>query len=298
MIDILTRVPEHQINCLDKGLVRIVDVMPRLVPEYESADHAITQAARNSYKDGTKTVNEDMGLVRFLARHRHTTPTEMVEFKFQCKMPIMVARQWIRHRTANVNEMSGRYSQLPNDFYIPDLDNVRKQSTKNKQMTDEVTEHNTAHEFLVNLEGTCSQAYQDYEDALEKGIGREQARMILPINLYTEWYWKIDLHNLLHFLALRCDAHAQWEIRVFADAMLKLITPCVPWAIEAWEDYHPMRKAVLLSRLEVEALQRILQNCPIEQLSNNGMDLKINSDNKREQQEWVEKAKKLGLIVA
>lgn len=290
MIDILTRVPNLTINCLDKGFVRLVDCMPRLVDEAESADHSVTQAARNSYGPGTKTVSEDIGLIRYLMRHRHTTPYEMDEFKFHCKMPIMVARQWIRHRTANVNEMSGRYSQLPNDFYVPDIENVRKQSTKNKQVTDEVADHNAAHQFLVDLEGQCETAYKSYEDALESGIGREQARMVLPINLYTEWYWKIDLHNLLHFLALRCDSHAQWEIKVFADAMLELITPLVPWSVTAWNDYHPMRQAVLLTRLEVEALKKLIANIPI------GLNLSIETDNKREQEEWMAKAKKLGIV--
>jgi thymidylate synthase (FAD) len=310
---------ETQINVLDHGFVRLVDSMPRLVeiPDEETvhpnvlhkqaastpsgipitAEYAITQAARVSYGAGTKTVNEDRGLIRYLLRHMHTTPFEMVEFKFHCKMPIFVARQWIRHRTANVNEISGRYSVLPNEFYIPTSDGVRQQSTKNKQCSEGQVENQLdAQEFVSTLDKTCSDAYAQYEKALESGVGREQARMLLPQNLYTAWYWKIDLHNLLHFLKLRCDAHAQYEIRVFADAMLKLITPLVPWTIEAWNDFDPYRGAVKLSRLEWEKVKdfiKLLRSEDAITVDHQGFTLPLGSGNKREDEEWLAKLTKM-----
>lgn len=291
MHDVMTNVPELKINCLDKGHVTLIDVMPRLVPDdQKTSDYAIVQAARVSYGDGTKSVNEDRGLIRYLLRHSHTTPFEMIEFKLCCKMPIFVARQWIRHRTANVNEYSGRYSVMKDEFYIPALENIHQQSKTNKQGGDEQMSVLDAQGFLSALNDICDKAYATYVDYNSKGVAREQSRMILPVNNYTEWYWKIDLHNLLHFLALRCDSHAQYEIRVFADAMLELITPIVPLAIEAWNDYHPMRGAIKLTRLEVEALNKFLQ----QNLWHLNMP-SINTENKREQAEWQEKARLLGL---
>lgn len=284
--------PEKTIKCLDHGHVTLIDVMPRMVPDNQkTSDYAIVQAARVSYGDGTKSVNEDRGLIRYLLRHSHTTPFEMVEFKFHAKMPIFVARQWIRHRMSSTNEYSGRYSVMKDEFYKPDLSNVRQQSKTNKQGGDGQIEDLDAQSFLANLDDICIKSYQAYEQGLNDGVAREQSRMILPVNLYTEWYWKIDLHNLFHFLGLRCDAHAQMEIRVFADAMLALIKPIVPWAVEAWEDYHDHRGAMKLTRLEIAALQRYV-----------GWNVEIHappleSDNKREQAEWKAKAARLGLRV-
>jgi thymidylate synthase (FAD) len=288
----MTNMPELTIKCLDKGFVTLVDTMPRLVPDdRKTADFAIVQAARVSYGDGTKTLNEDRGLIRYLLRHTHTTPFEMVEFKFHCKMPIFIARQWIRHRTANVNEYSGRYSVMKDEFYFPDIDNIRKQSKSNKQGGDQQMSTVDAQGFIDILNETCDKAYATYQEYIDKGVAREQSRMILPVNNYTEWYWKIDLHNLFHFLGLRCDAHAQWEIRVFADAMLSLIQPIVPLAVEAWNDYHDHRGAIKLTRLEIEALQRYV-GWNVETYAP-----QLESDNKRERTEWIEKAKKLGLNV-
>ena len=300
MHDVMTNVPQLSIDCLDKGHVRLVDVMPRLAAEGgTTADFAIVQAARVSYGDGTKTVNEDRGLIRYLMRHQHTTPMEMVEFKFHCKMPIFVARQWVRHRTVSLNEVSGRYSVLKDEFYLPDTDNIRQQSKTNKQGGDQQIDFDTAKDFLTHLDDISDKTYEVYTKYMEAGVSREQARMTLPVNLYTEWYWKINLHNLLHFLGLRCDSHAQYEIRVFADAMLELIKPIVPFTVEAWEDYHHMRGAVKLTRLEIETLKKTI----MELASAAGADasvvygLSLESDNKREQAEWVDKAKKLGLEV-
>lgn len=286
LYDVMNNVPEKTIKCLDHGHVTLIDVMPRMVPESQkTSDYAIVQAARVSYGDGTKSVNEDRGLIRYLMRHVHTTPFEMVEFKFHAKMPIFVARQWVRHRMSSINEYSGRYSIMKDEFYRPDTDNVRQQSKTNKQGSEGKIEDTDAQGFLENLDLICNKAYASYEEGLNNGVAREQARMLLPLNLYTEWYWKIDLHNLFHFLGLRCDAHAQWEIRVFAEAMLSLITPIVPIAVEAWNDYHDHRGAMKLSRLEIEALRSVLseQNIPC-----------LSSDNKREQAEWQSKAERLG----
>eukprot|EP01027_Heterolobosea_sp_BB2_P008462 GEZU01012557.1.p1 GENE.GEZU01012557.1~~GEZU01012557.1.p1 ORF type:complete len:252 (-),score=83.87 GEZU01012557.1:203-958(-) len=211
-------------------------------------------------------------------RHRHSTPFEMVEFKFHCVMPIFVARQWIRHRTANVNEYSARYSIVPDRFYRPDRENIAKQSTANRQGGSDQVDSMTADEFLAYLDKVES-LYKDYDSLVKKGVSREQARMGLPVNVYTEWYWKCDLHNIFHFLALRMDSHAQKEIRDYALAMYALIKPIVPIACEAFEDYrlHGMH----LTRLEIEAIR-------------NNSD-KINSTNSREQSEWEQKKKLLGL---
>lgn len=300
MIDLLSHhFPEStQKNCLDHGFVRFVDSMPRIVDDeaVPTADSAIVQAARVSYAAGTKSVNEDRGLIRYLMRHRHSTPFEMIEFKFHCSMPIFIARQWIRHRTANVNEMSGRYSILPDKFYYPSPDGVRAQSKTNKQGTEGQIDSGDATWFCDKLEESSTEAYKQYEAAIDRGVGREQARMLLPVNLYTEWYWKIDLHNLLHFLSLRCDSHAQYEIRVFADAMLEMITPLVPFTVEAWNDYHPYRGAVTLSRLEWAKMQDAIQHLKVNSspvLSK--YDSSLNSGNKREDAEWQDKVAKLGI---
>jgi len=219
-----------RIDCLDKGFVRLIDVM--------GDDAAIVQAARVSYGSGTKKVHEDRGLIRYLLRHAHTTPFEMVEFKFHVKLPIFVARQWIRHRTANVNEYSGRYSEMKDEFYTPHPNDIRPQSVSNKQgRSDETLPDGMAEHAAGVFKSGQDDAYAQYQEFLEQGIAREIARINLPVSNYTEWYWKIDLHNLFHFLRLRIDAHAQYEIRVFAEAIAELVKPFVPHAWEAFEDY-------------------------------------------------------------
>ncbi len=291
MHDILTKTNSDCVQVLDKGFVKLVDIMPRLVPDGQTADSAIVQAARVSYGDGTKTINEDEGLIRYLLRHGHTTPLEMVEFKFLIKLPIFCARQMIRHRTANVNEYSGRYSVMKDEFYIPDVDNIRQQSKTNKQGGDDKVSEETADAFKEDLQHYARELYDEYTGSLDKGISREQARMVLSLNLYTEWYWKTDLHNLLHFLGLRCDPHAQWEMRQYAEAMLKLIEPITPIAVRAWNDYHHLRGALKLTALEVDVIKRSIgQEAFLEAAQ-------IKSENKREREEWVIKAKRLGIEV-
>ncbi len=273
--DVMGGAGRWEIKVHEHGLVALVDVMPRLVPVGKTADFAIVQAARVSYGEGTKQVNEDRGLIRYLARHRHTTPFEMVEFKFHHVMPIFVARQWIRHRTANVNEYSARYSVVRDRFFKPTPENVRRQSTSNRQGGDEAMDGATAREFLDYLD-EVERSYERYQHFMDKGVAREIARIALPASVYTEWYWKIDLHNLFHFLSLRMDPHAQQEIRDFANAMFELIKPIVPIAAEAFLDYN--LGGLHLTRLEVEAMK-------------SGQP--IDTTNKREAAEWEEKRKKL-----
>jgi len=273
--DVMGGAARWEIKVHDHGLVALVDVMPRFAPAGKTADFAIVQAARVSYGQGTKQVNEDRGLIRYLARHRHTTPFEMVEFKFHHRMPIFVARQWIRHRTANVNEYSARYSVVPDKFYHPPLENVRRQSVTNRQGGEEPMDEVTAVEFLKYLDKAES-LYADYQRLIDKGVSRELARIGLPVSVYTEWYWKIDLHNLLHFLSLRMDAHAQAEIRDYATACFALIQPIVPIAAEAFVDYQ--FESMHLTRLEIESLR-----------SGNP----IATENKRESAEWEQKRKRL-----
>ena len=222
---------------LDHGFVRVVD--------YMGDDSAIVQSARVSYGKGTKKVSEDRGLINYLMRHWHTTPFEMCEIKFHVKLPIFVARQWIRHRTANVNEYSARYSIMDKEFYLPKLEHLAAQSTVNNQGRGDVLEGAYAEEVLELLKRDSLQTYDTYEyllngkgDESRPGLARELARMNLPVNYYTQWYWKIDLHNLMHFLRLRADEHAQYEIQAYADVMIEVLKRWVPFAYEAFKDYR------------------------------------------------------------
>ena len=240
-----------RIDCLDKGFVRLIDVM--------GDDAAIVQAARVSYGSGTKKVLEDRGLIRYLLRHAHTTPFEMVEFKFHVKLPIFVARQWIRHRTANVNEYSGRYSEMKDEFYTPNPNDIRPQSVLNKQgRSEETLPDGIAEQAAIAFKAGQDEAYAQYQEFLEQGIAREIARINLPVSNYTEWYWKIDLHNLFHFLRLRIDSHAQYEIRVFAEAIAELVRPFVPHAWEAFEDY--VLNAHRMTAPELKVLKHLLES--------------------------------------
>jgi len=226
---------------LDHGFVRVVD--------YMGDDAAIVQAARVSYGRGTKQVRQDAGLINYLLRHRHTTPFEMCEIKYHIKLPIFVARQWIRHRTANVNEYSARYSVLDKEFYVPSPEHLAAQSSSNRQGRGEVLEGEEAARVLDLLRDDAARCYASYEEMLNQredgsvidedrqGLARELARMNLPLNIYTQWYWKIDLHNLLHFVGLRADAHAQYEIRAYADVLLDTLRRWVPITAEAFENH-------------------------------------------------------------
>ncbi|QRZ13726.1 FAD-dependent thymidylate synthase [Paracoccus methylovorus] len=249
---------------LDHGLIRVID--------YMGDDSAITQAARVSYGRGTKSVSNDEGLIRYLMRHWHSTPFEMCEVKFHVKLPVFVARQWIRHRTANVNEYSARYSILDREFYIPAPEQLAAQSTVNNQGRGQVLEGDEAARVLDILREDAMRSYDHYEQMLsqenQQGLARELARMNLPANVYTQWYWKVDLHNLFHFLRLRADSHAQYEIRAYAEAMCGIVRDWVPFAYAAFEDYR--LGGVQLSAKGAEALKRRLAGETVTQ-ENSGM---------------------------
>ncbi len=238
---------------LDHGFVRVID--------YMGDDAAIVQAARVSYGAGTKHVSNDEGLIRYLMRHWHSTPFEMCEIKLHVKLPVFVARQWIRHRTANVNEYSARYSILDREFYIPEPSQLAAQSTVNNQGRGDTLQGEEAARVLEMLKSDAARSYDHYSEMLsqdgQQGLARELARMNLPMNIYTQWYWKTDLHNLFHFLRLRADAHAQYEIRVYADIIAQITRDWVPLAFAAFEDYR--MGGVTLSGKAIEVLKRRLE---------------------------------------
>jgi thymidylate synthase (FAD) len=245
---------------LDRGFVRVVD--------YMGDDGAVVQAARVSYGRGTRKVSEDRGLIHYLMRHRHSTPFEMCEIKFHVKLPIFVARQWIRHRTANVNEYSARYSIMDNEFYIPAPAQLAAQSASNRQGRGDVLEGDEAARVLDLLRDDSQRQYDHYADVLNendageaidparRGLARELARMSLTLNFYTQWYWKIDLHNLMHFLSLRADPHAQHEIRVYAEAMLGVMRRWVPLCHDAFVQHR--LQAITLSAGALAVVKRLL----------------------------------------
>jgi thymidylate synthase (FAD) len=257
----LEEVLYQAIPVLDHGFVRVID--------YMGDDAAVVQAARVSYGKGTKKVSEDKGLIHYLMRHRHSTPFEMCEIKFHVKLPIFVARQWIRHRTANVNEYSARYSILDREFYIPAPEQLAAQSVANRQGRGAVLTGAEAARVLDILKQDSTTAYDHYAemlneteagetaDAAKQGLARELARMNLSLNFYTQWYWKIDLYNFMHFLSLRADPHAQYEIRVFADAMLDVLRKWVPLTADAFEQHR--LHAITLSKNALAAVKRMLK---------------------------------------
>ena len=261
---------------LDHGFLRVID--------YMGDDSAIVQAARVSYGRGTKQVRADRGLINYLLRHRHTTPFEMCEIKFHVKLPIFVARQWIRHRTANVNEYSARYSILDKEFYIPEPEHLGAQSVANRQGRAGILQGQESTEVLALLREDSERAYDHYETMLNvrqmgaeedgkegqqidpdrQGLARELARMNLPLNFYTQWYWKVNLHNLMHFLSLRADSHAQYEIRAYAEVMVDILKRWVPATAEAF-DNHILGSA-RLSAAALRVLRRLLTGEAVEQI--------------------------------
>lgn len=286
-IDALEEILYEPIEVLDHGFIRVID--------YMGDDQAIVQSARVSYGKGTKKINQDRGLIRYLMRHWHTTPFEMCEIKLHVKLPIFIARQWIRHRTANVNEYSARYSILDKEFYVPAPANLAAQSNDNRQGRGNVLEGAEAQRVLDILKNDSEQTYRHYmemlnmDDASEQvldpnkvGLARELARMNLPVNYYTQWYWKIDLNNLLHFLMLRADAHAQYEIREYANAILKVVEKWVPMTYEAFLDYR--MNSANLSKQMVDAVKRMINGESVNQ-ENSGMT----------QREWDELVQKLDM---
>jgi thymidylate synthase (FAD) len=270
---------------LDHGFIRVVD--------YMGDDSAVVQAARVSYGRGTKAVRGDAGLINYLLRHRHTTPFEMAEIKYHVKLPIFVARQWIRHRTANVNEYSARYSILDNEFYLPAADDLAAQSTVNRQGRGETLTGDEAARVYELLRRDAEQSYTDYQEMLNEdangepldpgrqGLARELARMNLSLNFYTQWYWKTDLHNLMHFLSLRADEHAQFEIRIYAEAMLETMKRWVPQTYDAFVNYR--YGGAHLSSKGLEAVKRLIAGEDVSQ-AGSGMS----------KREWSELMEMLG----
>ena len=273
------------IPVLDHGFIRVVD--------YMGDDSAVVQAARVSYGRGTKAVRGDAGLINYLLRHRHTTPFEMAEIKYHVKLPIFVARQWIRHRTASVNEYSARYSILDNEFYLPATEDLAAQSTVNRQGRGETLTGDEAARVYELLRRDAEQSYADYQEMLNEddggepldpgrqGLARELARMNLSLNFYTQWYWKTDLHNLMHFLSLRADEHAQFEIRIYAEAMLETMKRWVPQTYDAFVNYR--HGGAHLSSKGLAAVKRLIAGEDVSQ-AGSGMS----------KREWSELMEMLG----
>jgi len=224
--------------------------------DYMGTDEDVERAARVSYGAGTRKVSLTRGLIRYLRRHRHTTPSEMVEFKFHCAMPMFIARQWVRHRSASINEYSGRYSLMPLLFYTPDEEHFALQSQSNKQGREQLASAEIYKSAVERWERIRADAGEGYSWMIGEDIAREIARIDLPLSTYTQWYWKIDLHNLLHFLSLRADPHAQWEIRVFANIIAGMVKRVAPLSFEAWVDYDLLGQS--MSRAELSVLAELL----------------------------------------
>ena len=238
---------------LDKGFVRLVD--------YFGGDQRIVQSARVSYGEGTKTVSQDGALIDYLLRHQHTSPFEQVVMTFHLKMPIFVARQWVRHRTGRMNEVSGRYSIMKDEFYVPEADKVAPQSTDNKQgRANEAFDKAKAEEIIDSLKKGQENAYENYSELIDEGLAREIARINLPLSLSTEFYWEMDLHNLFHFLKLRLDSHAQYEIRVYAEAILEICKKVAPMATASFMNHQ--NEGVNFSGEEMDALRKVLAGEP------------------------------------
>ncbi len=260
---------DKAIKVLDHGFVRLVD--------YMGGDDRIVQTARVSYGQGTKTVREDAGLIDYLLRHQHTSPFEHVVFEFHCKMPIFVARQWIRHRTARLNEISGRYSVMSSEFYLPPRDQIKLQSSDNKQGRNPADVPVELQDKVLELLQRDQEAtYKNYEELLNDDIARELARINLPLSMYTEWYWQMDLKNLFHFLKLRMDAHAQWEIQEYGRAIAQIVQAVCPNAYDSF-DRHIVN-AQHFSANEIDAINKLV----------NGEENPLKGRNLKEFQEKLE----------
>lgn len=236
---------DKEIRALNHGFVRLVD--------YMGSDDRIIQAARVSYGSGTKTVRQDQGLINYLMSHAHTSPFEQVVLTFHCKMPIFVARQWVRHRTARLNEISGRYSVMKDEFYVPEPSEICYQDVKNKQGSASALPIAEALVIIKDFENGQKRDYAHYKRLLDMGVSREVARVCLPLSLYTEWYWQMDLHNLYHFMWLRLDSHAQKQIRVFGEALATCAKAVAPMAWGAFEEFKLF--AVTFSRSEMHEIK-------------------------------------------
>ena len=280
------------IPVLDHGFVYLVD--------YMGSDEAVEQAARVSYGSGTRKTNETRGLLRYLLRNDHTTPFEMAEVKFHAKMPIFVARQWVRHRTANINEYSARYSVVKDEFYIPESGVISTQSTNNKQGRGDAIDVKLSKIVKEKMNDHFINSNKLYQELLdpegEFKVARELSRAVLPLSSYTEWYWKIDLHNLLHFLRLRLDQHAQYEIRVYAQAMAKIVKDAFPITWEAFEDYK--LDSLRITKPEKEIIVKLLKKKKIKFTEEEIIKVaeSLGLTNKRETSEMLDKVRHLDLV--
>jgi thymidylate synthase (FAD) len=277
-VDEFDKILGKKFPILDKGFIRVID--------YMGDDSSIVQAARVSYGAGTKSVNQDEGLIRYLLRHRHTTPFEMCEIKLHIKAPIFIARQWLRHRTANVNEVSARYSILNEEFFVPEVDQICQQSKGNKQGRENAIEKAAAMQIVESYTKNCNQSFEEYNKFMtEHNLAREIARGILPMSSYTEFYWKIDLHNLLHFLFLRAGGGAQKEIRDYANKMLEIVSKWVPITYKAFMDYR--KNAIEFYGSELQSLASVFDGEKLKQM------IDQNADAKGEKKEFIEKLKQV-----
>lgn len=264
----LNKILDQEFKILDNGFIRIVD--------YMGDDSAIVQAARVSYGAGTKKVSEDKGLISYLMRHSHSTPFEMCEIKFHVKCPIFVARQWLRHRSGSFNEYSARYSIVDNEYYIPETNQIATQSLDNKQGRGEKVDSKLAGEIMCVMKSTSEQQYKFYTKMLEKGIARETARGSLTLNYYTEFYWKVNLHNLMHFLKLRADNHAQYEIRVYALQIIEFLKIWVPHTYEAFMNY----------KMEADNISKKMKDVVKRKIKGENITFETSKLNKREWSEF------------
>jgi|LauGreDrversion4_2_1035121.scaffolds.fasta_scaffold17333_8 thymidylate synthase (FAD) len=268
---------------LDYGLVRLIDTMPLSNSSKTSFEEAIVQMARVSYGSGTKSFREDMGLVKYLLENDHTSPFEGVVLKFHLKMPIFVARQWVRHRTASINEYSARYSVIEDTFYIPEINRLNEQSSTNKQSSSESVIKDALNAQSLIIEHS-NNSYALYKNLLEKGLSREQSRMVLPVNVYTEMYWVMNLHNLLKFLRLRMDHHAQYEIQVFANAIFEILTDVAPNIMSVWKSSS--FEAIKFTQEEIEAISPFME-------FNSNSEITKEGWSKRRKESLMEKIRKL-----
>lgn len=270
--DFLNSILGVQFDVLDHGFVRVID--------YMGGDDSVVQAARTSYGKGTKKTSEDNGLIRYLLRHRHTSCFEMADIKLHVKLPIFVARQWVRHRTSSLNEYSARYSLMEDEFYIPEFENIAMQSSDNKQGRGELLTKEKAQAVRDILINDSKQCYDNYSELVNEDgdykLARELSRINLTLNCYTQWYWKINLHNLLHFLTLRIDKHAQYEIRVYAELIAEILKDWCPITYNAWIDYQVNAKTLSSQQFEIvkKALQYVNENNPDMLLKPSGLPKK------------------------
>lgn len=273
----MNQLPE-KVNVLDKGFIKVIDYLPRLIPEGYTADYAVVEAARVSYNKGLKTPEEDKKLLRYLYEHKHFSPFEMAHIKFHIKCPIFVARQWMRHRNGSFNEISGRFVELKNEYYIPEIENIKEQSSLNKQSTGNKVVTSLANKFLEVI-NKIRTTFIEYDTLVSQGLAREQARIILPVSTYTEFYWYVNLRSLLNFIELRNSPHAQDETREYAKVINNIAKQIFPWTMEAFEDFT--LNSITFTKEDVENINRgeynifVSKNCKLSERKRKDLERKV-----------------------